>query len=91
MDGFLDYDDVVYNLSLTMKNPWLSNMPIFERGFFSLLTMIYVRILYEELHSDIGMNMLMERGQIYLGMGTMKDDFVSPPILYFHLLQFSIL
>ena len=49
----------------------------------SLRDKTLVKILYEALHREIGLNILIEDGLGYLGIRDRKVELVAPPI--FHL------
>jgi hypothetical protein len=48
-----------------------------------MLTVILVRISYEELHSKVGQNVENKVELTSLGMSTKKEELVLPPTLLF--------
>ena len=62
-----------------MKPPWLGEI---REGMIalSLRDRTLENILYEALHREIGLNLLIEEGLGYFGIKAKKVELVAPPI-----------
>lgn len=74
---------------LNMKHAWFSEISLKRTGLI-LLTKIFVNILYESFHKEIGMNLLEEVGFVFLGVRNKIFMLVPSPIVSLDLSQFNI-
>ena len=80
MDGLLDQDDVILDLSILDETPLIfRNDP--GKNIFILFAMNLVIILYPVLQREIGRNLEKLWAPFSLGINARKEELVLPPIL----------
>ena len=77
MNGLLNKNDILCNLFVFKEASFVSEIRVDSKGF-RRFAMILVRILYEDLQSDMGRKREKFERLESLGMRTRKVEFVPP-------------
>lgn len=67
MNGLLDKDYIINDFPIMHKPPRLGEM-ILGKSVFNSLFIILVKILYEKVHKEIGLN--VEKEEVLVSLGT---------------------
>lgn len=73
-----------------LKPPWFFET-ILRGSFPRKFSIILVKILHEEFHKEIGLNLEKEEGLVSFGMRSRKYEFMLPPTYFFFIVHLTIL